>query len=299
MRFPRSLSKSLSPLALEVALHVQEQLQDRLAEADRLRGQHVERAAYEAEQARIRYMRVDPNNRLVADILEALWNEKLRQLEEAREQYEKQRQSDHYTLTQEQKAQILALAEDFPRLWKDAGTSDRDRKRMARLILEDVTLTMGGTLISAQVRFKGGATRVLSVTAPPAAPQMRKTEGQIITQIDHLLEECSNSQIAVELNKKGWRSSGNRPFSAEIIRQLSCNYKLPGRAERLRARGLLSARKIAQLIDSKPNLVDYWRERGLLNGVRFNDKNEYLYERPAPEVVQHIKRRTRLKKNLS
>ena len=295
----RLIVESLSPLALEVALHVQEQLQDRLAEADRLRGQHVERAAYEAEQARIRYMRVDPNNRLVADILETLWNEKLRQLEEAREQYEKQRQSDHCTLTQEQKAQILALAQDFPRLWKDAGTSDRDRKRMARLILEDVTLIRDRTLITAHVRFKGGATRVLRVPMPPTASQMRKTKAQIITQIDHLLEECSNSQIAAELNKKGWRSSGNRPFSAEIIRQLCCNYKLPGRAERLRARGLLSARKIAQLIDSKPNLVDYWRERGLLNGVRFNDKNEYLYERPAPEIVQHIKRRTRLKKSLS
>jgi hypothetical protein len=74
---------------------------------------------------------------------------------------------DHRTLTQEQKAQILALAEDFPRLWKDAGTSDRDRKRMARLILEDVTLIRDRTLITAHVRFKGGATRVLSVPMPP------------------------------------------------------------------------------------------------------------------------------------
>jgi hypothetical protein len=75
--------------------------------------------------------------------------------------------------------------------------------------------------------------------------------------------------------------------------------KLLARAERLCAKGLLSARQIAQLIESKPHLADYWRERGLLNGVRLNDKNEYLYERPAPEVVQHIKRRTRLKNNLS
>jgi hypothetical protein len=51
---------SISPLALEVALNVQHQLQERLAEADRLRRQYVERAQYEAEQARIRYMRVDP-----------------------------------------------------------------------------------------------------------------------------------------------------------------------------------------------------------------------------------------------
>jgi hypothetical protein len=199
----------------------------------------------------------------------------------AREQYEKQRQSDQCGLTQEQKAQILALAEDFPRLWKDPGTSDRDRKRMVRLILEDVTLIRDRTLITAQVRFKGGATRVLSVATPPTAWQMRKTEAQIIAEIDRLLEECSNSQITAELNKKGWRSSGNRPFSAEIIQQLCRNHKLPGRTERLRAKGLLSAREIAQLIDSKPNLVDYWRERGLLNGVRLNDKNEYLYERPA------------------
>jgi hypothetical protein len=48
---------SISPLALEVALNVQQQLQERLAEADRLRRQVVERAQYEAEQARIRYMR--------------------------------------------------------------------------------------------------------------------------------------------------------------------------------------------------------------------------------------------------
>jgi hypothetical protein len=49
------------------------------------------------------------------------------------------------------------------------GTSDRDRKRMARLILEDVTLTRDHMLITAQVRFKGGATRVLSLPTPPTA----------------------------------------------------------------------------------------------------------------------------------
>ena len=76
-----------------MALNVQEELQKRFAESDRLRRQYVERAQYEAEQARNRYMRVDPSNRLVADTLEALWNDKLRQPEQAREDYEKQRES--------------------------------------------------------------------------------------------------------------------------------------------------------------------------------------------------------------
>jgi len=287
--------ESVSPLALEVALNVQEELQKRLAESDRLRRQYVERAQYEAEQARIRYMRVDPSNRLVADTLEALWNDKLRQLEQAREDYEKQRESGERTMTQEQKAQILALAEDFPRLWKDPATSDRDRKRMARLILEDVTLNRDQTLISVQVRFKGGATKVLSLPTPPRVWQLRKTKAEIVAEIDRLLERCTDSEIAAELNKKGWRSSANQPFSAWIILRLRTSYKLPRRAERLRAKGLLSAREIAALIGSKPHLVDYWRQQGLLKGTRVNDKNEYLYELPETAAIQQIKQRTRLK----
>jgi hypothetical protein len=287
--------ESVSPLALEVAFNVQQELQERLAESDRLRRQYVERAQYEAEQARIRYMCVDPNNRLVADTLEALWNDKLRQLEQAREDYEEQRQSGQRTITHEQKAQILALAEDFPRLWKDPATSDRDRKRMARLILEDVTLNRDQTLITVQVRFKGGATKVLSLATPPSAWQLRKTKAEIVAEIDRLLEQCTDSEIAAELNKKGWRSSANQPFSAWIILCLRTSYKLPRRAERLRAKGLLSAREIAELIGTKPHLVDYWRQQGLLQGIRFNDKNEYLYERPETAAIQQIKQRTRLK----
>jgi len=290
------IQESLSPLALEVALSVQQELQERLAESDRLRSQYIERAQYEAEQARVRYMRVDPNNRLVADTLEALWNDKLRQLEQAREDYEKQRESGQRTITQHQKAQILALAEDFPRLWKDPGTSDRDRKRMARLILEDVTLNRGHSLVITQVRFKGGATKVLRIELPARAWQLRKTKAEIVAEIDRSLEQCTDSEIAAKLNSKGWRSSGNQLFDARMIRSLSTSHKLPSRSERLRAKGLLTARQIAELIGSKHLLVDYWRRKGLLNGIRLNDKNEYFYEHPNADTIQQIKRRIKLSK---
>jgi DNA invertase Pin-like site-specific DNA recombinase len=288
--------ESVSPLALEVALNVQQELQERLAESDRLRRQYVERAQYEAEQARVRYMRVDPNHRLVADTLEAIWNDKLRLLEQAREEYEKQRESAQRTLTQEQKAQILALAEDFPRLWKDPGTSDRDRKRMARLILEDVTLNRDQTLITAQVRFKGGATKVLRLPMPARAWELRKTKAEIVAEIDRLLDQCTESEIADQLNNKGWRSSGNQSFDARRIHSLRTSHKLPSRSERLGAKGLLTARQIAELIGSKPLQVDYWREVGLLNGIRLNDKNEYLYEQPNVDTIQQINRRMKLRK---
>ena len=72
------LVEAVTPITLEVALAIQQELQSGLDEADRLRQQQVERIRYEAELARRRYLRVDPDNRLVADSLEADWNEKLK-----------------------------------------------------------------------------------------------------------------------------------------------------------------------------------------------------------------------------
>jgi len=88
------LVQAVNPVALEVTLAVQRELQSRLDEADRLRHAQVERAQYECELAQRRYMRVDPDNRLVADSLEAQWNEKLRALAEAHEQYALRKEQD-------------------------------------------------------------------------------------------------------------------------------------------------------------------------------------------------------------
>ena len=67
------LLEIVTPVAIEVTLAVQQELQARLDEVERLRKEQVERARYEAELAQRRYMRVDPDNRLVADTLEADW----------------------------------------------------------------------------------------------------------------------------------------------------------------------------------------------------------------------------------
>ena len=77
------LVEAVTPMALEMALAVQHEIQSRLDDADRVRHRQVERAQYEADRARHRYMQVDPANRLVADSLEADWNGRLRALAEA------------------------------------------------------------------------------------------------------------------------------------------------------------------------------------------------------------------------
>ncbi|RZL72059.1 MAG: hypothetical protein EOP32_39070 [Rhodococcus sp. (in: high G+C Gram-positive bacteria)] len=134
------LLDTVTPLALEVALTVQTELETRAAEADALRRGQVERARHRADLARRRYLAVDPDNRLVADSLEADWNDALRTLGAAREDYERASAAAATALTEEVQAKIRSLATDFPALWANPDTPQRDRKRMVRLLVADVTL---------------------------------------------------------------------------------------------------------------------------------------------------------------
>jgi hypothetical protein len=118
----------------------------------------------------------------------------------------------------------LALATQFPKLWNDPQTADRDRKRMARLLLEDVTLRREQDIL-VQVRFKGGATRQLRLPLPLSGWALRKTKPEIIAEMDRLLDQHAEAQIAGLLNERGRCSSTGCPFNLRIVNQLRRKYK--------------------------------------------------------------------------
>jgi DNA invertase Pin-like site-specific DNA recombinase len=274
------LVEVVSPMALDVALTVQHELQSRLEEADRLRQKQVERARYEADLAQRRYMKVDPDNRLVADTLEADWNHKLRALAETQQEYERRREQDRKVLNEEQRAAILSLATDFPRLWRDPTTPDRDRKRMIRLLLEDVTLIRDKD-ITVHVRFRGGATRTLQLQLPLNAWQQRMTNSEVVAEVDRLLDDFAYSQIASFLNERGFRSGEGNRFSPRYIARIQHCYGLRSRYDRLRNKGLLTLEEIAQTLGISMNQIKVWHHHGLVRGYAYNDKNECLYEHPG------------------
>jgi hypothetical protein len=228
-------------------------------------------------------MRVDPANRLVADSLEADWNAKLRALEEAQTAYESQRQSDRRLLDTEEEAKIYALASNFGQLWESPTTTDRERKRMIRLLIEDVTL-IKGVVIAAHVRFKGGATRSLAVSAPLCWREKHKTSPEILNEIDHLLDDHTYDEIAAILNDRGLRTRVGNPYAAVRIMRIQQRYGLKSRYDRLREAGYLADEEMAKLLGVSTKTVGERRKRGLLKAAAFNDRPEYLYERPVVGV---------------
>jgi DNA invertase Pin-like site-specific DNA recombinase len=290
------LLQTMTPMALDVALTVQQEIHTRLEEVDRLRHKQVERARYEADLAQRRYMHVDPANRFVADTLEAEWNNKLRLLNEAQDQYERMRQQDSFTIDEAQRTRIAALATDFPRLWQHPQTPDRERKRMIRLLLEDVTL-MKGDQINVHVRFKGGAVKTLTLPLPLSAPQLRKTDEAVIHEIDRLLDHHTEREIATIFNQNGWRSGTGKLFHRGIIVRLRRAYHLKDRFTRLRALGMLTEQEIAAEIGIAAPSVKAWRYRGLLSAHRYNDRGDCLFEPPPTDLPKkNARKRSYLQK---
>jgi F0F1-type ATP synthase membrane subunit b/b' len=285
------LIEAITPLALEVTLTVQQEIQARLDEVDRLHKKAVDRAQYEADLAQRRYLHVDPANRLVADSLEADWNIKLRALKAAQEEYEKRCQGDRLAISEEQRASITALAQNFPQLWQNPSTPDRERKRLVRLLLEDVTLIRNDQ-ITAHVRFKGGITKTLTVPVPLNAWQQRATSPEIVREIDRLLDHNTYPQIASLLNDRGLRSGEGKIFTARIIAGIGKRYGLTSRYDRLRKAGMLTVDEIAALLGIHPQRVGVWKRQGLLRGHVYNDKNDCLFEHPGnhpPPKAQGVK----------
>ena len=142
--------------------------------------------------AQRQFLLVRPENRLVADNLERHWNEALQRLAAAEEAYAGAGKTQP-PVTPEMKERVAALVADLPRVWHDPRTPARDRKRMLRLLVEDVTL-LRDDVIRVSIRWRGGATREVECPLPLAAPDLRRTPAAVVEQVRALATEQTDAQ---------------------------------------------------------------------------------------------------------
>jgi len=275
--YTKLLLEMLNPLAIEVALKVQNELNTRKLEAYKFYKQQVERARYEMELARKRYMLVDPQNRLVATELEAEWNLKIRELTKAQEQYEKKKEKDLKAVTDCTKSDIMQIVSDFPDLWSNPNVPVREKKRMLRLLIEDVTLKNDKKVI-ANIRFRSGRSKTLFIDRKLPMNEVRKTSDKIIRKVDELTENHITSEVAAILNKKGYRLWSGNMFTYRSIRYIIRVYKIKSRYERLKEKGYLTLQeKMLETNFSQEEIMQMRNEEKIVF-YKATDRNEYLYE---------------------
>ena len=277
------LLEMVTPLSLDVSMKVFKEIQIRHEDLVRLHRTGLERARHEAELAQIRFLRVNPDNRLVADSLESRWNEALRIMTELEDKCEREIAEYKNDLTSEKIEDIRKLAEDFPAVWNNPRTSAKQRKQMVRLLIEDVTL-LKTDVIHVMVRFKGGDSMERRVIIPPRVWKIHQTSTEVIELIREMAPTKMNSEIADELNQQQLHSGTGLSFTSRRVKVLRKDYDIAGVYENLREQGFLTVEELADRIGVHSGTVKKWGKAGILKSRPYNDRGMVLYEDPGENL---------------
>ena len=285
--------ETVTPASIDVAVEVFDELRARAAEVDRAKRAQIARLPEDAELAQRQFLLVRPENRLVADSLERHWNKALQRLAAAEEAYAGTGKTPLPPVTPEMMERVAALVADLPCVWHDPRTPARDRKRMLRLLVEDVTL-LRDDVIRVSIRWRGGATRQIECPLPLGAPDLRRTPTAVVEQVRALATEQTDAQIADTLNGRWLRTGTGLPFRRLRVRMLREAYDIDSYAEHLTAAGWLTAPQMAELLDVHPATAKRFARQGVLRAVRADDKGTLLFEPPTgPLPVAHPGKRLR------
>ena len=265
----------LRPEQVEIALRAVKELERRSQAVDQQWRMRIERLEYQAQLAQRRYEEVDPSNRLVAGTLERRWNDALQELKTAQEELHRSRQQQGLELTEEQKAQMRALAEDLPKLWKSQTTSAQDRKRMLRLLIKDITVEKHRAERKAvlHIRWQGGAVEDLSVDIPLAAPDRVRYPEAMVNRVRSLAATMTDAQITATLNQEGLRSAKGKAFTPSMVKWMRYRYGIP--TVPLKGSDELTVREVAERFAVSVGVVYYWIERGHLPARRLEPGSPY------------------------
>ena len=165
--------------------------------------------------------------------------------------------------------QLAATIADLPALWSAPATSDKDRKRLLRTLLADVTITPSASdpaQISVGLRWKSGASQQVQVTRRRSAVQLRCTDPAAIELARRIGPGLDNNALAAALNDAGHRTGTGQPFDGVAAANLRSYHRIPYPG--LLEDGELTPRQVAQLTGVSTGTVHYWINAGYLAARR-------------------------------
>ena len=270
--------EAIEPAQIEVSLAALDQVTAAARRIDQQWQRSVERARYEADLARRRYLAVDPDNRLVARNLERDWNEKLTELGRLERESSLRPGLPHRLADSRERAAILALARDLPGLWNAATTTNVQRKQLLGFLIKDVTLKRDGTVVRALIRWQTEACTLLEIpyTKWVRGYDARRTEAVVVERVRELAATLTDRQIAERLNREGSRRgeaeayTGSKIYWIRYINKITtCCPESPSHSvDGTRDDGRCSAAKAAELLRVSIATIANWCRSGRLDGIQ-------------------------------
>jgi hypothetical protein len=292
--------EAMQPAELEVSMAAIDEIAEQARRVDRQWEMIVERARYEAELARRRFLAVDPENRLVGRTLERDWEARLAEVEHLERESATRPQRSIRLVDPAERARILALAQDLPALWNAATTTNVERKQLLGFLIKDVCLNRCETMIEVSIRWQTEACTVLSIPRPPRSCDKRRTDAAVLARLHTLAADTTDGRIAAILDDEGFRSGTGQRFTTNIVKQLRYSYSIPSgcpdrpaaSTDGYRADGRCTARVAAELLNVTVSTIADWCQSGLLDGIRSTSHGPWWIQL-TPEVTARLRKPTR------
>jgi hypothetical protein len=283
--------KALKPAELELALAALANLEQRDQSIMRQWQMRIERAQYDCDLAQRRYEEVDPANRLVAASLESRWNTAMLNLEEIKAQATTFQSQKARVVSAEQKAKVLALARDLPRLWQAASTQAKDRKRMLRLLIADITVEKlpDKRQIILHIRWQGGASSDKTIDLPLSIADRLRYSPKIIERVRILATQMSDAMITKALNQEGLRSSRGLKFTVPMVKWIRYKYDITPLS--LMEPDEVTVQQLCQRLGVSLYVVHYWIKRGMVTARQIDGRGPWwikLTEQTETELRSRV-----------
>lgn len=232
----------------------------------------LERARYAVQLAQRQYDAVDPDNRLVARELETRWNTALAELQTLEQDYAAARRVELAPFTVDEQAAVRRLAEDLPAVWAAETTTMADRKRLLRLAVQEVTVTVlpkRTRTADVRVLWSGGVTTHHQVVGPPPGWH-GVTDAALVARLRELAQRLPDYEIADLLNAAGVTTQTGKAWTAARVQsirkqhQIATACPLDPSAGPTRGDGRITTAEAARRLGVSPALIHVWIHQGVL-----------------------------------
>ena len=202
-------------------------------------------------------------------------NGTLDSLEEIKREYNDFKRKELRIASEEQKSRILALSENFTQLWHAPTTNSKEKKRILRLLIKDITVEKSADRKQAllHIRWQGGACETLQANLPSNYSEVLRYSENIIEKVRNMVQEqLTDADIAAAFNAEKRISSTGKPFTIPMIKWIRYKHNICQRpTDKMTVKG------IAEKLHISTNVVYYWIERGYIEGQRVNRGSRYLF----------------------
>ena len=252
-RVGEELLRALAPLSMQAAAAALEQSEEESSQRLESLRLGVDAAQYAADRAFEQFDLVDPRNRLVASTLEARLNEKLAELQTAKERLEQARE-EAPQLTEAQRRRIEDLARNFPDVWSHPDADPKLKKRLLRAAVREILVELQAEQkrLEVTIHWQGGVHTQIHVKKYDRRHR-RATDPDLVKMVRKLAGDgISDADSARVLNMHGTSTPSGLPWTAERVTHFRWAHHIR-RKERSRTEELLTMSEAATYLGISRN----------------------------------------------